>query len=197
MSFKRYNWQNQHIDWSDERLIAAYLASEDACYVAELFGRYSDMIFGLCLKHLKDVQHSEDTSYELFEHLLIKLKTQNIQVFKPWLYRTASNLCLDKLRKSKNNIMVSLEDRFETARDTMDISADVSEREALLARIDHCLQTLNDDQRQCIDLFYFQEKSYQDISEQLSISWATTRSYIQNGKRNLKICMEKHGNRII
>ncbi|MBK8051792.1 MAG: sigma-70 family RNA polymerase sigma factor [Saprospiraceae bacterium] len=194
MSNLKYRWQNKNPEWSDERLITAYISTENAAYVGELFYRYSDMIFGLCLKHLKNVQESEDASYELFELLISKLKTQQILIFKPWLYRTASNFCIDKLRKSKTNIIISLEDRFENARDSMDISVDISEREALLARIDHCLNQLNDDQKVCIDLFYFQEKSYQDIAQQLNISWSTTRSYIQNGKRNLKICMEKHGN---
>ena len=194
MSNQKYRWQNKNPEWSDERLITAYISTENASYVGELFCRYSDMIFGLCLKHLKNVQESEDASYELFELMISKLKTQQIMIFKPWLYRTATNFCIDKLRKSKTNIIISLDDRFETVRDSLDISADFSEREALLARIDHCLKQLNDDQKVCIDLFYFQEKSYQDIAQQLNISWSTTRSYIQNGKRNLKICMEKHGN---
>ena len=194
MSNQKYRWQNKNPEWSDERLITAYISTENASYVGELFCRYSDMIFGLCLKHLKNVQESEDASYELFELLISKLKTQQIMIFKPWLYRTSTNFCIDKLRKSKTNIIISLDDRFETVRDSLDISADFSEREALLARIDHCLKQLNDDQKVCIDLFYFQEKSYQDIAQQLNISWSTTRSYIQNGKRNLKICMEKHGN---
>ena len=194
MSNQKYRWQNKNPEWSDERLITAYISTENASYVGELFCRYSDMIFGLCLKHLKNVQESEDASYELFELMISKLKTQQIMIFKPWLYRTSTNFCIDKLRKSKTNIIISLDDRFETARDSLDISADFSEREALLARIDHCLKQLNDDQKVCIDLFYFQEKSYQDIAHQLNISWSTTRSYIQNGKRNLKICMEKHGN---
>jgi RNA polymerase sigma-70 factor (ECF subfamily) len=194
MSNQKYRWQNKNPEWSDERLITAYISTENASYVGELFCRYSDMIFGLCLKHLKNVQESEDASYELFELLLSKLKTQQILIFKPWLYRTASNFCIDKLRKNKTNIIISLDDRFENARDSMDISLDISEREALLVRIDYCLNQLNDDQKVCIDLFYFQEKSYQDIAQQLNISWSTTRSYIQNGKRNLKICMEKHGN---
>ena len=194
MSNQKYRWQNNNPEWSDERLITAYISTENASYVGELFCRYSDMIFGLCLKHLKNVQESEDASYELFELMISKLKTQQIMIFKPWLYRTSTNFCIDKLRKSKTNIIISLDDRFETVRDSLDISADFSEREALLARIDHCLKQLNDDQKVCIDLFYFQEKSYQDIAQQLNISWSTTRSYIQNGKRNLKICMEKHGN---
>ena len=194
MSNQKYRWQNKNPEWSDERLITAYISTENASYVGELFCRYSDMIFGLCLKHLKNVQESEDASYELFELMISKLKTQQIMIFKPWLYRTSTNFCIDKLRKSKTNIIISLDDRFETARDSLDISADFSEREALLARIDHCLKQLNDDQKVCIDLFYFQGKSYQDIAQQLNISWSTTRSYIQNGKRNLKICMEKHGN---
>ena len=194
MSNQKYRWQNKNPEWSDERLITAYISTENASYVGELFCRYSVMIFGLCLKHLKNVQESEDASYELFELMISKLKTQQIMIFKPWLYRTSTNFCIDKLRKSKTNIIISLDDRFETARDSLDISADFSEREALLARIDHCLKQLNDDQKVCIDLFYFQEKSYQDIAQQLNISWSTTRSYIQNGKRNLKICMEKHGN---
>lgn len=101
MSNQKYRWQNKNPEWSDERLITAYISTENASYVGELFCRYSDMIFGLCLKHLKNVQESEDASYELFELMISKLKTQQIMIFKPWLYRTSTNFCIDKLRKVK------------------------------------------------------------------------------------------------
>jgi RNA polymerase sigma-70 factor (ECF subfamily) len=190
MTFKKYDWQNKHQDWSDERLIESYLITNNAEFVATLFSRYADLIYGLCFKYLKDVQESEDTSYELFESLLTKLKNHTIISFKPWFYRTASNYCLDKLRKQKSSIVVPMDDKFVSDISDLDLN-ETNDKELLLAKIDTCLKTLNEDQRKCIDLFYFQEKSYQDISDDMNISWAMTRSFIQNGKRNLKICMEK------
>jgi RNA polymerase sigma-70 factor (ECF subfamily) len=196
MGSKKYSWQNKHPDWTDEELIDAYLKGNDATYIGELFGRYVDLIFGLCLKHLKDVHNSEDTAYEIFEILIKKLQTNTVTHFKSWLYRLASNYCIDKLRKNKNSQIIHLEDKFESVRDVLDYN-DTLEKEALLQKIDFCLGTLNEEQKKCIDLFYFQEKTYQDIALTLDISWSSTRSYIQNGKRNLKICMEKNDDRRI
>lgn len=196
MASKKYDWQEKNPDWTDERLIDAYQKSGNASYVAELFNRYKELTYGLCIKYLKDAHESEDATYDLFETLLSKLKTNPVNHFKSWFYRVASNHCIDKIRKAKTGIIISLEDKQESIKDIFDHAESV-EKEALLAKIDYCLNTLNPDQKTCIDLFYFQEKSYQDISESLNISWATTRSFIQNGKRNLKICMEKNEHRTI
>lgn len=196
MASKKFSWQNKHPELSDEQLIEGFTLQNDATYIAELFGRYADLVFGLCLKHLKDVHDSEDTAYEIFEILLKKIPTNNITQFKSWLYRVTSNYCIDKIRKRKTNQIIYVDDKFESFIDILDYN-DSQEKEALLKKIDNCLSKLNEDQKTCIDLFYFQEKTYQDIALTLNISWSATRSYIQNGKRNLKICMENNDNRNI
>ena len=104
MSNQKYRWQNNNPEWSDERLITAYISTENASYVGELFCRYSDMIFGLCLKHLKNVQESEDASYELFELMISKLKTQQIMIFKQIFLK--EKLCWQELITASNNSMM-------------------------------------------------------------------------------------------
>ncbi|HMP29855.1 MAG TPA: sigma-70 family RNA polymerase sigma factor [Saprospiraceae bacterium] len=196
MAFTKYGWQNKHPEYTDEELIIAFQSNHDGHYIGELFHRYTDLIFGLCLKYLQNTHDSEDASYEIFETLIVKLKTNNVTHFKSWLYRVASNHCIDKIRKKKKNIIITLDDKDDKISDILDYS-DTHEKEALLAKIDYCLSTLNEDQKMCIDLFYFQEKSYQYIAESMNISWSATRSYIQNGKRNLKNCMDKNDHRRI
>jgi RNA polymerase sigma-70 factor (ECF subfamily) len=58
--------------------------------------------------------------------------------------------------------------------------------------LEKCIETLGDEQKQCVKLFYLQEKCYKEITESTGFDMNKVKSYIQNGKRNLKICMEKN-----
>ena len=57
------------------------------------------------------------------------------------------------------------------------------------------LEELNPEQKQCLILFYLEKKSYQEISENTGFSLMQVKSYIQNGKRNLKILLDKKMNK--
>ena len=57
-------------------------------------------------------------------------------------------------------------------------------------KLEDCLKQLKDLQKKCIDLFYLKEKSYLQISSELHVTLNAVKSHIQNGKRNLKICLE-------
>jgi DNA-directed RNA polymerase specialized sigma24 family protein len=69
----------------------------------------------------------------------------------------------------------------------------VFEKERQLQRLGHCMQQLNDEQRQTVKLFYIDNKCYNEITEVTGFEWNKVRSLIQNGRRNLKICMEQNG----
>jgi RNA polymerase sigma-70 factor (ECF subfamily) len=56
-----------------------------------------------------------------------------------------------------------------------------------------CIDLLKDEQKECIKLFYLEELCYQEIVDSTSFELKKVKSYIQNGKRNLKICMEENG----
>ncbi|HMF69981.1 MAG TPA: sigma-70 family RNA polymerase sigma factor [Flavitalea sp.] len=174
----------------DKELIARYKLDRDINIVALLFQRYMDLLFGVCLKYFKEPERSKDAVMQIFEELLVKVEKHEIDNFKGWLYTLAKNHCLMQLRSPKN-VKTS-----EFNADNMHYGEElhltsVMEKEAEFARMEKCLETLSPDQEKTVRLFYLENKCYKDISEETGIEWNKVRSFIQNGRRNLKICMEK------
>jgi RNA polymerase sigma-70 factor (ECF subfamily) len=185
--FKRKNTDTQ----TDEELLAAYLADKDARYLGKLFDRYIPMVYGVCLKILKDANAAEDAVMGIYEHLTKKVDSEHeIEQFRPWLYVVARNYCLMEWRKKQRNKedLWSPEDmhRLDGTEDAFDLEIDVANKSAL----QKCLDALPDLQLKCVELFYLEDKSYKEITELLGSELGATRSYIQNGKRNLKLCLE-------
>lgn len=191
MSNTIFHWQDKHQLMSDQQLMAQYKATLDKEWVATLFGRYVDLLYGLSLKHLKQSDECVDAVYEIFELIVDKLKKHEVDNFKSWLYRVACNYCIDKIRRQKNKTIDIAAGQLQLIDGSYDLIDDMKEKEMILEKINTCLLSLNANQRQTIEMFFFQEKSYQIIAEELNISWDQTRSLIQNGKRNLKICMQQ------
>ena len=147
-------------------------------------------MYAVCLKYLKEQETAKDAVMAVFEELASKLKKHEVDNFKGWLYTLIKNYCLMQLRSAK---------RFQTKEfdgERMQLTEDVHlngmlEKESQLNGLEKCMETLSDEQRKMIDLFYLQEKCYNEISESTGLEWNKVRSLIQNGRRNLKICMEK------
>jgi RNA polymerase sigma factor (sigma-70 family) len=149
-----------------------------------------DLLYGVCLKYLKQPESAKDAVMQIFEELVQKLPKHEVDNFKSWLYTLAKNHCLMQLRTPKN---------FKTTEfnaDSMQFEEDahlngILTKEAHLQQLENCLQTLNTEQRKAVELFYLQNKCYKEIAEATGIEWNKVRSFIQNGRRNLKICMDK------
>lgn len=182
---------------SDEFLVDTFKKDQDIRVLGELYNRYIDMVMGLCLKYLHNVPDSEDAVMEIFEVLLKRLPNHDVENFKAWLYRVSSNYCLDVLRKKKRTS--EKENEFQlmqsnnSERHTSEMFSDeIDEQEALLGTMETCIEQLSEEQRKCVRMFYLEKKSYEEVSNSMEISWSQTRSFIQNGRRNLKKCMEKN-----
>jgi len=194
MKFSIFN-KNQND--SDEDLVKRFQKSGDIEILGELYNRYLELSMGLCMKYTKDKQVSEDLVMEIFELLVKRLPNHDVGNFKSWLYRVASNHCLDYLRKQKRVHEKDKEFEFMYSReinrlDNTYLNQEMNQEESLLKRMEICLEKLITEQKRCVDLFYLQGKSYKEVSSIMNISWSKTRSYIQNGRRNLKICMEEN-----
>jgi RNA polymerase sigma-70 factor (ECF subfamily) len=174
---------------SDTDLIFKFKESDDNAFVGELFQRYTHLIFGVCYKYLHHAEDSRDASVEIFEHLLIKLKDHEVTNFKSWLYSVAKNHCLMKLRKGKNNVVLK-DDFGEFVEWKQDLHLnDVQEKEEQLNGLEKAISRLNEDQKMCIEMFYLQEKSYQEIMKETGFTFKQVKSFVQNGKRNLKVML--------
>ena len=149
------------------------------------------LIFGLCLKYLKDTAKSEDAVMQIFESLIKKLRVHKVDNFKSWLYTVARNHCLMQLRSEGKSKEVPFDESFMENDQLAHPDVNQHEKEAKLQRMEECIDQLNEEQRICIRLFYLEEKCYKDITEITSFSLNQVKSYIQNGKRNLKNCMNR------
>src|SRR5688572_11575953 len=148
-----------------------------------------DLVYGVCLKYLKDPETSRDCVMQIFEELVVKLKKHNVENFKSWLYQVAKNHCLMQLRTPKNLKTLELPDSLMQSEENVHLNG-VLEKEENFKKLELCLGTLSEEQRLMIKLFYLEGKCYNEIVELTGHEWNQVRSFIQNGRRNLKNCME-------
>lgn len=181
--------RKKYLGYSDQELIQLYIQEKCEHTIPILYERYAHLVMGSCLKYLKQVENAEDTTLRIFGELGDKLLKHEIQHFKSWLYQVTKNECFQFLRKNK---VVTQELMDQIAPDDSSDITNVILKEQQLVLLEKAIATLKDEQRTCVELFYLQQLSYQDISETLAISQNTVKSAIQNGKRNIKIWMEKH-----
>jgi RNA polymerase sigma factor (sigma-70 family) len=175
----------------DEDLIQLYKKSESLDIVGELYNRYTALTYGVCLKYLKDREESRDAVMQIFEKLITSLKEHEVSQFKGWLYVLARNYCLMQIRAKKGRNFEEISPHLmETGAESHQESG--PEKETDLSKLERCIEQLGNEQKQCVQLFYLQQKCYKEITEHTGFDLSKVKSHIQNGKRNLKICMEKN-----
>ncbi|MDB5089303.1 MAG: polymerase sigma-70 factor, subfamily [Mucilaginibacter sp.] len=175
-------------DADDNELLINYRESGDLAILGKLYEKQMALVYGVCLKYLKDEEQAKDAVMGIFEELTVKFKQHDIKQFKSWLYVLSRNYCLMQLRSDKKMELVNLDDVMEFS---LVLHPDDNNREAAMQALERCMDKLSDNQKQSISLFYLKEKCYKEITELTGFSLNDVKSYIQNGKRNLKICLEK------
>jgi RNA polymerase sigma-70 factor (ECF subfamily) len=177
---------------TDAELIQHYKVSGALDILGELYNRYMSLTYGVCLKYLKDREESRDAVMQIFEKLVNSLKEHDVAHFKSWLYVTARNHCLMQLRARKGKNFEEISPFLMEDSPAVHLE-DEPDLEANLSQLEKCIGTLAVEQKQCVELFYLQQKCYKDIGDLTGYDANKVKSYIQNGKRNLKLCMEQHG----
>lgn len=158
--------------------------------LGDLYQRYMDLIYGVCLKYLKVPDDAQDAVINIFEELIVKLKKYDIDNFKGWLYQLAKNHCLMKLRSSKSHpVNIDVDIVHLAEKPHLD---DVMDKENNLTAMENCIEQLPAEQKRVVKMFYLNEKCYNEIAVDTATNINKVRSFIQNGRRNLKICMEKN-----
>jgi RNA polymerase sigma factor (sigma-70 family) len=179
---------------TEAQRLSAYRQTGDVGLLGEVYAPYMEMVFAICYKYLRDEDESKDAVMQIFEKLVQDLKIHEVGNFKSWLHSVARNHCLMQLR-SKRVFVGSEEINEENT--TWDLQTNESEDIFTLDRqlnsLSKCMQSLVSEQRVSIQLFYVEEKCYRDICNETGFDFNKVKSYIQNGKRNLKICMDKNG----
>jgi RNA polymerase sigma factor (sigma-70 family) len=173
-------------------MLSEYRRTENLELLGKLYERYMPLVYGLCLKYLKDEEKSKDAVMQVFEQLIDKLKIHEVANFKSWLYTLVRNYCLMEIRSSSKNEFVSIDDNFMEKDAFVHLDMDDT-REHKLNVMEKCIEKLLPEQKDTITLFYLEQKCYKEIADSTGYDLNKVKSYIQNGKRNLKICIERNG----
>ena len=177
-----------HIE--DKELLNKFYSDRDNRWVGILLQRYTLLLLGVCMKYLKDEEEAKDAVQQIFLKVITELHKYKVDYFKSWLYMVAKNLCLMKIRERHNYAAVELTDKLDTDVAVSDKS-ELIEKDKTLSSIEEGLLELNEEQKRCVTLFYLQKKSYQEIADITGFNLSHVKSYIQNGKRNLRSIVEK------
>jgi RNA polymerase sigma factor (sigma-70 family) len=180
-----------HNALTDKELVTLYKESGDMGVLGELYQRYMELVYGVCLKYFKEPETAKDAVIQIFEELVIKLKKHEVENFKGWLHQVAKNHCLMQLRTPRNLKTVEFKTELVQNEENVHLNG-VLEKEENFERLEYCLGTLIPEQQEAIRLFYLEGKCYNEIVEMTGQEWNQVRSFIQNGRRNLKLCMEKN-----
>jgi RNA polymerase sigma factor (sigma-70 family) len=175
---------------SDQQLLENFYAGHDNEWLGVLLQRYTLLLLGVCMKYLKNEDEAKDCVQQIFLKVIQELHKYKVEYFKSWLYMVAKNHSLMKLRYKQGKIPANLENQPIAAPEEPDIG-ELEQTDHVFDLLEDALQELNNEQQQCVTLFYLQKKSYQQISEMTGFTLMQVKSHIQNGKRNLRNLLDK------
>ena len=192
----------KHSTPSSQDLLTKYRQTGDLAILGKLYEPQMELVFGICFKYFKDEEEAKDATMQIFEELIEKLRKHEVENFPSWLATLSRNYCLMQLRKK--NLFVPSTDYNDNPPDNEEENiipfmelidnqhlTDEWDLEGNLTRLDKCLETLGKEQQHTISLFFLKEKTYQEIVTETGYELSKVKSYLQNGKRNLKNCIER------
>lgn len=186
---------NHYKELSDQELLEHFYADHNNEWLGILLQRYTLLLLGVSMKYLKNEEEAKDSVQQIFLKVIQELQKYKVEFFKSWLYMVAKNHCLMKLRERQGKITAEINDKLTTKPEEQTDLQAIADNEQTLELMELSLKELNHEQQQCVTLFYLQKKSYQEVSEETGYSLLQVKSHIQNGKRNLKILIEKKLNK--
>jgi RNA polymerase sigma factor (sigma-70 family) len=182
--------KDPHQDMTDQQLLERFYADRNNAWLGILLPRYTLLLLGVCMKYLKQEEEARDCVQQIFIKIITELSKYRVEYFKSWIYTIARNHCLMKLRDRPGR-PATLSDNMLAAWDDEAGKGQYLEKDQLLELMEQSLDELATAQKRCVILFYLEKKSYQEICGITHFSQMQVKSYIQNGKRNLKLLIEK------
>jgi RNA polymerase sigma factor (sigma-70 family) len=176
---------------SDQQLLENFYADQDNEWLGILLPRYTLLLLGVCMKYLKNEEEAKDCVQHIFLKAITELKKYRVDYFKSWIYMVAKNHCLMKIRDRQGKMPVELTERYMSAKEEETDPQSLLQNDHTIELMAEALKELSAEQQQCVILFYLQKKSYQEISAETGYTMMQVKSYIQNGKRNLRLLIEK------
>ena len=179
------------IHLTDQDLLDRYYADHNNEWLGILLQRYTLLLLGVCMKYLKQEEEAKDCVQQIFVKIITELPKYKVEYFKSWIYTIARNHCLMKLRDRQVHPQTALTDNIVASWDEDSPKNRHIEKDHLLELMEQVLEELGKEQKLCVILFYLEKRSYQEIADRTGFTLMQVKSYIQNGKRNLKLLMEK------
>lgn len=179
---------------TEKELLIQYRTSGSLDVLGKIYAPYMSLLYGVCYKYLQDQEASQDAVMQIFEELIVKLRTHEVENIKSWLHVYTKNYCLMQLRKSKRYDHVDIENNLLESEQKLNNDEEIKWSEGDFDKLEGCLGTLNEEQKLTVEMFYLQQMCYKDIADKTGYDLNKVKSAIQNGKRNLKICMERKSN---
>jgi RNA polymerase sigma factor (sigma-70 family) len=176
---------------SDQQLLENFYSDNDPEWLGVLLPRYTLLLLGVCMKYLKNEEEAKDCVQQIFLKAITELKKYKVEYFKSWIYMVAKNHCLMKIRDGHGKMPVQLTERYLSTTEEQTDTHALIENEHAIDLMAEALRDLSPEQQQCVTLFYLQKKSYQEISKITGFTMMQVKSYIQNGKRNLRILLSQ------
>jgi RNA polymerase sigma-70 factor (ECF subfamily) len=183
--------QGKYNHITDQELLQRFYADHNNEWLGILLERYTLLLLGVCMKYLKNEEDAKDSVQQVFLKVIQELHKYKVEYFKSWVYMVAKNHCLMKLRDKNGKILAEINENLAVSPQEETDKTALLQNDLALETMEEALKELSPEQMQCVTLFYLQKKSYQEITEITGFSMLQVKSYIQNGKRNLKILIEK------
>jgi RNA polymerase sigma factor (sigma-70 family) len=175
---------------TDLELLDRWYSDQNNEWLGILLQRYTLLLLGVCMKYIKEEEEARDCVQQIFVKVITELAKYRVEYFKSWIYTIARNHCLMKLR-DQHSRATELSESMLAAWDDDPGTTIHQEKEQLLQWMGESLGELGKEQKLCVILFYLDKKSYQEIASDTGFTLMQVKSYIQNGKRNLRLLMEK------
>jgi RNA polymerase sigma factor (sigma-70 family) len=177
---------------TDQELLQRYKTDGNGDWIGILFDRYALLLLGMCMKYLKNEEDARDSVQQIFLKVLSDVNKHEIQYFRAWIYQVTKNYCLMQLRQHHMKYKEEITDKHMGTMMEEPVNKQAyQEKDILLEHMEQAMAMLSPEQNTCVKLFYLDKKSYQEIADQTGYSLLQVKSYIQNGKRNLKLLLEK------
>jgi RNA polymerase sigma-70 factor, ECF subfamily len=183
---------------TDEELLKEFTLSGDLEVLGELYSKYMHLVYGVCLKYYKEREESMDSVMQIFEKLIFEVRKHNIENFRSWLHVVTKNYCLMQIRSHKSQSEKQnewLEDNTIFMENSFELHPIDKEEADLEEALKECIEKLRDEQKECIKQFYYNNRCYSEIAVNLNLDEKKVKSHLQNGKRNLKLCIEEKNGR--
>ena len=183
------------LEKTDEELISEFTRTGNLEVLGGVYSAYMHLVYGVCMKYLKDRDESMDAVMQIFEKLISEVPRHNITNFKSWLHVVTKNYCLMQLRsgKSHNEKMRAWFNDPTIFMETVSLPHPIDDGDRdMLAGLDDCIERLKNEQKECIRMFYYENRCYNEIAVDMNIDEKKVKSHLQNAKRNLKLCLEEN-----